>query len=79
MDIPRKLVERATGKSTRGLHNQICRLIKVYCFLRHPLALPLVGVDFGVGDIDAPDLVVKVVLLVLFFSIIREFIWTFLG
>ena len=30
------------------------------------------GVDFGVGDIDAQDLVVKVVLLVLFFSILRR-------
>ena len=39
----------------------------------------LVGMDFGVGDIDAQDLVVKVVLLVLFFSIIEEFIWTFWG
>ena len=36
------------------------------------LALFWLGVDFGVGDIDAQDLVVKVVLLVLFFSILRR-------
>ena len=36
------------------------------------LALFWLGIDLGVGDIDAQDRVVKVVFLVLFFSIIRR-------
>ena len=42
------------------------------------LALFWLGVDFGVGDIDTQDLVVKVVLFVLFFSIIRRIYLDFL-
>ena len=74
MDIHKKVeLERAAGKSTAKPSCRICRLIRVYLLFAIPtLALFWLGVDFGVGDIDAQDLVVKVVLLVLFFSIIRR-------
>ena len=75
MDIHKKVeLERATGKRHCVKPTcRICRLIRVYLLFAIPtLALFWLGVDFGVGDIDAQDLVVKVVLLVLFFSILRR-------
>ena len=85
MDIHKKVeLERATGKVTAKPSCRICRLIRVYLLFAIPtLALFWLGVDFGVGDIDAQEsfssqlrriyLVVKLVLLVqLFFSIIRR-------
>ena len=41
------------------------------------LALFWLGVDFGVGDIDTQDLVVKVVLFVLFSQLFEGYIWIF--
>ena len=42
-------------------------VIRVIFFAIPTLTLFWLGVDFGVGDIDAQDLVVKIVLLVLSF------------
>ena len=74
MDIHKKVeLEKAVGKTTSKPACRICRLIRVYLLFAIPtLALFWLGVDFGVSDIDAQDLVVKVVLLVLFFSIVRR-------
>ena len=74
MDIHKKVeLERAMGKDSVKPTCRICRLIRVYLLFAIPtLALFWLGVDFGVGDIDAQDLVVKVVLLVLLFSIVRR-------
>ena len=74
MDIHKKVeLEKAVGKTTSKPVCRICRLIRVYLLFAIPtLALFWLGVDFGVSDIDAQDLVVKVVLLVLFFSIVRR-------
>ena len=74
MDVHKKVeIQRVTGKTEKEAPCRICRLIRVYLLFAIPtLALFWLGVDFGVGDIDAQDLVVKVVLLVLFFSILRR-------
>lgn len=74
MDIHKKVeLEKAIGKTTSKPSCRICRLIRVYLLFAIPtLALFWLGVDFGTSDIDAQDLVVKVVLLVLFFSILRR-------
>ena len=74
MDIHKKVeIQNAIGKPISKPPCRICKLIRVYLLFAIPtLALFWLGVDFGVGDIDAQDLVVKVVLLVLFFSIIRR-------
>ena len=74
MDIHKKVeLQRAVGKPAHKAPCRICKLIRVYLLFAIPtLALFWLGVDFGVGDIDTQDLVVKVVLFVLFFSIIRR-------
>ena len=74
MDIHKKVeLQRAAGKPVGKAPCRICRLIRVYLLFAIPtLALFWLGVDFGVGDIDAQDLVVKVVLLVLFLSVLRR-------
>ena len=74
MDIHKKVeIQRVTSKEERETPCRICRLIRVYLLFAIPtLALFWLGVDFGIDDIDAQDLVVKVVLLVLFFSILRR-------
>ena len=74
MDIHKKVeLERAVGKNEAKAPCRICRLIRVYLLFAIPtLALFWLGVDLGVADIDAQDLVVKVVLLVLFLSIVRR-------
>ena len=74
MDIHKKVeIQQAAGKPTKKSTCRICRLIRVYLLFAIPtLALFWLGVDFGIGDVDAQDLVVKVVLLVLLFSIIRR-------
>ena len=74
MDIHKKVeLQRAMGESTKKAPCRICKLIRVYLLFAIPtLALFWLGVDLGVGDIDAQDLVVKVVLFVLFFSIVRR-------
>lgn len=74
MDIHKKVeLQRAAGKQEKKAPCRICRLIRVYLLFAIPtLALFWLGVDFGVGDIDAQDLVVKVVLLVLFLSVLRR-------
>ena len=74
MDVHKKVeLERAAGKTVQKAPCRICRLIRVYLLFAIPtLALFWLGVDLGVGDIDAQDLVIKVVLLVLFFSIVRR-------
>ncbi len=74
MDIHKKVeIERVSGKKAEQAPCRICRLIRVYLLFAIPtLALFWLGVDFGVNDIDAQDLVVKVVLLVLFLSILRR-------
>ena len=74
MDIHKKVeLQRAIAKPAEKAPCRICKLIRVYLLFAIPtLALFWLGVDFGVGDIDAQDLVVKVVLLVLFLSIIRR-------
>ncbi|MDA9689868.1 hypothetical protein N9V13_05605 [Betaproteobacteria bacterium] len=74
MDIHKKIeIQEALGKPNKKPSCRICKLIRVYLLFAIPtLALFWVGVDFGIGDIDAQDLVVKVVLLVLFFSIVRR-------
>ena len=63
MDIHKKVeLERARGKSTAKPSCRICRLIRVYLLFAIPtLALFWLGVDFGVGDIEALDVVVRVV------------------
>jgi hypothetical protein len=74
MDIHKKVeIARASGKKEEQAPCRICRLIRVYLLFAIPtLALFWLGIDFGVDDIDAQDLVVKVVLIVLFFSILRR-------
>ena len=74
MDIHKKVeVERALGKSEKKASCRICRLIRVYLLFAIPtLALFWIGVDLGIENIDSRDLVVKVVLLVLFFSVLRR-------
>ena len=74
MDIHKKVeIQAAAGKPVAKPSCRICKLIRVYLLFAIPtLALFWIGVDFGIGDIDAQDLVVKVVLLVLFCSIIRR-------
>ena len=74
MDIHKKVeIQRVSSKEERETPCRICRLIRVYLLFAIPtLALFWLGVDFGIDDIDAQDLVVKVVLLVLFFSILRR-------
>ncbi len=74
MDVHKKAeLQRAVGKQEKKAPCRICRLIRVYLLFAIPtLALFWLGVDFGVGDIDAQDLVVKVVLLVLFLSVLRR-------
>ena len=74
MDIHKKVeLTRAMGKTEQKAPCRICRLIRVYLLFAIPtLALFWLGVDFGVGDIDVQDLIVKVVLMVLFFSIVRR-------
>ena len=74
MDVHKKVeIQEALGKPTKQPVCRICRLIRVYLLFAVPtLALFWLGVDFGIGDLDAQDLVVKVVLLVLFFSIVRR-------
>ena len=74
MDIHKKVeLKRAAGKPVEKGSCRICKLIRVYLLFAVPtLALFWLGVDFGVGDIDTQDLIVKVVLMVLFFSIIRR-------
>jgi hypothetical protein len=74
MDIHKKAeIQRVSSKTEKEVPCRICRLIRVYLLFAIPtLALFWLGVDFGVDDIDAQDLVVKVVLLVLFFSILRR-------
>ncbi len=74
MDIHKKVeLERAVGKNVAKAPCRICRLIRVYLLFAIPtLALFWLGVDLGVDDIDAQDLVIKVVLLVLFLSIVRR-------
>ena len=63
MDIHKKVeLQRAAGKPTEKAPCRICRLIRVYLLFAVPtLALFWLGVDFGVGDIDVQDLIVKVV------------------
>ena len=74
MDIHKKVeIERVSGSPVKKESCRICRLIRVYLLFAVPtLALFWLGVDLGVGDVDAQDLVVKVVLLVLLFSIVRR-------
>tara|TARA_B100000902_G_scaffold331144_1_gene328436 strand:- start:293 stop:547 length:255 start_codon:yes stop_codon:yes gene_type:complete len=74
MDIHKKAeIQKASSKTEKEAPCRICRLIRVYLLFAIPtLALFWLGFDFGVGDIDAQDLVVKVVLLVLIFSILRR-------
>tara|TARA_B100000963_G_C22498678_1_gene612692 strand:+ start:453 stop:704 length:252 start_codon:yes stop_codon:yes gene_type:complete len=74
MDIHKKVeLKRVMGKTEQKAPCRICRLIRVYLLFAIPtLALFWLGVDFGVGDIDVQDLIVKVVLMVLFFSIVRR-------
>ena len=61
MDIHKKVeLQRAIGKPAEKAPCRICKLIRVYLLFAIPtLALFWLGVDFGVGDIDAQDLVVK--------------------
>ena len=74
MDIHKKVeIERAAGQTEKKAPCRICKLIRVYLLFAIPtLALFWLGVDFGVTNVDAQDLVVKVVLFVLFFSIVRR-------
>ena len=74
MDIHKKVeIERASVQTEKKAPCRICKLIRVYLLFAIPtLALFWLGVDFGVENVDAQDLVVKVVLFVLFFSIIRR-------
>ena len=74
MDVHKKVeIQAAVEKPVAKSSCRICKLIRVYLLFAIPtLALFWIGVDFGIGDVDAQDLVVKVVLLVLFFSIIRR-------
>lgn len=74
MDIHKKVeIERVSGKLEKKAPCRICKLIRVYLLFAIPtLALFWLGVDFGVENVDAQDLVVKVVLFVLFFSIVRR-------
>jgi hypothetical protein len=74
MDIHKKVeIERVSGQTEKKAPCRICKLIRVYLLFAIPtLALFWLGVDFGVENVDAQDLVVKVVLFVLFFSIIRR-------
>jgi hypothetical protein len=74
MNIHKKVaIQRTTGKEERKAPCRICGLIRVYLMFAIPtLALFWLGVDFGVGNIDTKDLVVKVVLIVLLFSILRR-------
>ena len=72
MDIHKKVeLQRAIGKPVEGALKGM-QTYRYICFAVPTLALFWLGVDFGVGDIDTQDLVVKVVLFVLFFSIIRR-------
>ena len=70
MDIHKKVeLERAVGKNVAKAPCRICRLIRVYLLFAIPtLALFWLGVDLGVDDIDAQDLVIKIVGLALFFQ-----------
>ena len=74
MNIHKKVeIQRTRGKEERKAPCRICRLIRVFLMFAIPtLALFWLGVDFGVGNIDTGDLVIKVVLIVLFFSILRR-------
>ena len=70
MDIHKKVeIQKESEKGPC----RICRLIRVYLLFAIPtLALFWLGVDFQVGNIDVQDLLIKVVLIVLFFSILRR-------
>ena len=74
MDIHKKVeVQKVSEKGGKKGPCRICRLIRVYLLFAIPtLALFWLGVDFRVGNVDVQDLLIKVVLIVLFFSILRR-------
>ena len=74
MDVHKKVeIQKVSKEIEKDVPCRVCRLIRVYLLFAIPtLALFWLGVDFGIGDVDAQDLVVKVVSLVLFFSILRR-------
>ena len=74
MDIHKKVeIQKASGKEGGKAPCRVCRLIRVYLLFAIPtLALFWLGVDFQVGNVDVQDLLIKVVLIVLFFSILRR-------
>ena len=74
MDIHKRVeIERASSKVEKKAPCRICKLIRVYLLFAIPtLALFWLGLDLGIENVDAQDIVVKVVLFVLFISILRR-------
>ena len=79
MDIHKKVeLQRAMGKPAEKAPCRICKLIRVYLLFAIPtLALFWLGVDFGVGDIDTQDLIVKLCFSCFSFQLFEEYIWIF--
>jgi hypothetical protein len=74
MDIYKKVeIQRVFDKTEEEGPCRICKSLHVYLLFAVPtIALFWSGVDFGISGIDAQDLAVKVVLLILFFSTLRR-------